>query len=157
MTEAGVAGNQSVPRRSRASQGWSRRCSAILWDAASSVALGLPTTTAYFEASALKGDKLQALLRDRLGGHPNVGDIRGRGLMVGIELVADKATRQRWPVEAERGRRAAAEARDRGLLTRGLLNDILCLAPPFTASEETMGRAVEILGESIVATEDPHL
>jgi adenosylmethionine-8-amino-7-oxononanoate aminotransferase len=89
--------------------------------------------------------------------HPQVGEIRQFGLMVGIELVADKATRQRWPVEMERGRRAAAEARGRGLLTRGLLNDILCLAPPFTISDETMGRAVEILGESIEATEDlPH-
>ncbi len=87
--------------------------------------------------------------------HPQVGEVRQVGLMVGIELVADKATRQRWPVEVERGKRAAAEARGRGLLTRGLLNDILCLAPPFTISDETMGRAVEILGESIVATEDP--
>ena len=95
---------------------------------------------------------LVASLRD----HPRVGEVRQMGLMVGVELVADKATRQRWPVEAERGRRAAAEARDRGLLTRGLLNDILCLAPPFTISEETMGRAVEILGESIDATEDLH-
>jgi putrescine aminotransferase len=95
---------------------------------------------------------LVAPLRD----HPRVGEVRQMGLMVGIELVADKATRQRWPAEAERGRRAAAEARERGLLTRGLLNDILCLAPPFTISEETMGRAVEILGESIDATEDLH-
>jgi adenosylmethionine-8-amino-7-oxononanoate aminotransferase len=95
---------------------------------------------------------LVAPLRD----HPRVGEVRQMGLMVGIELVADKATRQRWPAEAERGRRAAAEARERGLLTRGLLNDILCLAPPFTISDETMERAVEILGESIDATEDLH-
>ena len=76
--------------------------------------------------------------------------------MVGVELVADRETRQRWPVEAERGRRAANEARDRGLLTRGLLDDILCLAPPFTIDEETMARAVEILGAAIEATGDLH-
>jgi putrescine aminotransferase len=91
-----------------------------------------------------------------LGDHPHVGEIRQAGLMVGVELVADKATRQRWPVEAERGRNAAAEARRRGLLTRGLLGDVLCLAPPFTIADETMKRAVEILGESIEATEDLH-
>jgi putrescine---pyruvate transaminase len=84
--------------------------------------------------------------------HPEVGEVRQAGLMVGVELVCDKETRQRWPVEAERGRRAAAEARGRGLLTRGLLDDILCLAPPFTISEEMLERMVEILGESIEAT-----
>lgn len=92
--------------------------------------------------------ELIAPLRD----HPEVGEVRQAGLMVGVELVADKATRERWPGEAERGRRAAAEARGRGLLTRGLLDDILCLAPPFTIDDETMGRAVEILAESIEAT-----
>lgn len=84
---------------------------------------------------------------------PEVGEVRQAGLMVGVELVADRESRQRWPVEAERGRRAAGEARDRGLLTRGLLDDILCFAPPFTISEQLMRRSVEILAESIEATE----
>lgn len=87
---------------------------------------------------------------------PEVGEVRQAGLMVGVELVADKKTRQRWPVEAGRGRRAAAEVRDRGLLTRGLLDDILCFAPPFTISEEQLKRSVEILGEGIEATGDLH-
>ncbi|HSC21869.1 MAG TPA: aminotransferase class III-fold pyridoxal phosphate-dependent enzyme, partial [Solirubrobacterales bacterium] len=88
--------------------------------------------------------------------HSEVGEVRQAGLMAGVELVADRATRQRWPAAAARGRRVAAEARERGLLTRSLLDDILCLAPPFTISEETLGRAVEILGESLEATRDPH-
>lgn len=83
-----------------------------------------------------------------------VGEVRQAGLMVGIELVRDKETRERWPVEVARGRRAAAMARERGLLTRGLLDDILCLAPPFTISEEMMRRAVEILADSIAASGD---
>jgi putrescine---pyruvate transaminase len=91
-----------------------------------------------------------------LGDHPEVGEIRQSGLMVGVELVADRETRQRWPVEAGRGRRAALAARDSGLLTRGLLDDILCFAPPFTISEEQLRRSVEILGESIEATGDLH-
>jgi putrescine aminotransferase len=93
-----------------------------------------------------------APLRD----HPEVGEVRQAGLMVGVELVAEKETRQRWPVEAGRGRRAAYAARDRGLLTRGLLDDILCFAPPFTISEEMLRLSVEILGESIAATGDLH-
>lgn len=92
-----------------------------------------------------------APLRD----HPEVGEIRQSGLMVGIELVADKETRQRWPAEVGRGRRAALAAREAGLLTRGLLDDIICLAPPFTITERLLRRSVEILGESIESTEDP--
>jgi adenosylmethionine-8-amino-7-oxononanoate aminotransferase len=101
------------------------------------------------------GETLARLLAP-LREHPEVGEVRQAGLMAGIELVADRATRQRWPAAAARGRRAAAEARERGLLTRSLLDDILCLAPPFTISEETMGQAVEILADSIEATRDPH-
>jgi putrescine aminotransferase len=130
---------------------------------------GHPVACAVALASieAIEREDLLAVVREKtetlaglvapLGGHPQVGEIRQAGLMVGVELVADKATRQRWPAEAERGRSAAAEARRRGLLTRGLLGDVLCLAPPFTIADETMARAVEILGESIEATEDPHL
>ena len=54
------------------------------------------------EASAAKGDRLKALLVDRLGGHPNVGEIRGRGLLLGVELVADRETRAPFP-RSERG------------------------------------------------------
>lgn len=92
--------------------------------------------------------ELIAPLRD----HPEVGEVRQAGLMVGIELVADRETRQRWPVEAGRGRQAANEARNRGLLTRALLDDILCLAPPFTIADEMLVRSVEVLAESIEAT-----
>jgi adenosylmethionine-8-amino-7-oxononanoate aminotransferase len=116
--------------------------------------------------AAIERDGLLARVREaseRMAGliaplreHPEVGEVRQAGLMVGIELVADKATRERWPAQATRGRRVAAEARERGLLTRSLLDDILCLAPPFTISEQTMGRAVEILAQSLEATRDLH-
>lgn len=100
------------------------------------------------EASAALAE-LVAPLRDL----PEVGEVRQAGLMVGVELVADKETRERWPAEAARGRRAADEARERGLLTRALLDDIIGLVPPFTISDELMRRTVEILGDSITATE----
>ncbi|HET8566238.1 MAG TPA: aspartate aminotransferase family protein [Solirubrobacterales bacterium] len=104
------------------------------------------------------GEKAEVLagLVEPLRGLPHVGDVRQAGLMAGVELVADRATRERWPAEAERGRRVAAEARRQGLLTRSLLDDILCLAPPFTISTKLMARAVEILGDSIAATADLH-
>ena len=40
------------------------------------------------------GDRLQRLLRDALGNHPHVGDLRGRGMLLGVELVEDKSTKQ---------------------------------------------------------------
>jgi adenosylmethionine-8-amino-7-oxononanoate aminotransferase len=43
-------------------------------------------------------------------------------------------------------------ARERGLLTRGLLDDVVCLAPPFTISDQELSRAVEIVADSIAAT-----
>lgn len=121
-------------------------------------AVALANITAIEREDVLAGvrekSEVLAMLLAPLRDHPQVGEVRQAGLMVGIELVADKATRERWPVEAERGRRAATEARRRGLLTRSLLDDILCLAPPFTISEKLMGRAVEILAASIDATAD---
>jgi adenosylmethionine-8-amino-7-oxononanoate aminotransferase len=102
-------------------------------------------------------------LSERLAGlvaplreHPEVGEVRQAGLMVGVELVCDKQKRQRWPAEVDRGRRAAAAAREAGLLTRGLLDDVLCLAPPFTISEELLERSVEILAASIDDSGDLH-
>lgn len=100
------------------------------------------------EASEVLAE-LVAPLRDL----PEVGEVRQAGLMLGIELVSDKETREPWPVEARRGHQAAAAARERGLLTRALLDDVLCLVPPFTISDELLRRSVEILGSSIAATE----
>lgn len=100
------------------------------------------------EASRKLGELVRPL-RDL----PDVGEVRQAGLMVGVELVADKQTRQRWPAGLARGRSAVAAARDRGLLTRALLDDILCLAPPFTSSDALLERSVAILAESIEATD----
>ena len=71
------------------------------------------------EASAVKGERLSALATAAFGEHPAVGEIRGRGLMVGIELVADRATREPFPRAARRhgvGRPGRARTRRPRLL-----------------------------------------
>jgi putrescine aminotransferase len=93
-----------------------------------------------------------ARLAEPLADLPDVGELRQAGLMLGIELVRDRETRERWPAALGRGRSAATEARERGLLTRGLLDDIICLAPPFTISEPQLQRSIEILGAAIEST-----
>ncbi|WP_170437375.1 aspartate aminotransferase family protein [Ruegeria arenilitoris] len=102
------------------------------------------------------GDKLQAKLEAAFGQHPNVGDIRGRGLFRGIELVADRDTRE--PFDTARGvaakiKKAAVEA---GLIcypmsgTRdGRRGDHVLLAPPFIIEEPQLDELVDKLSVAI--------
>ena len=79
---------------------------------------------------------------------PLVGDIRQRGLMVSIELVRNKTTREAIPLQARIGHRVTMEARRRGLLLRPIGN-VIVLMPPLSSSRDQLSRMVEILGDSI--------
>lgn len=87
---------------------------------------------------------------------PAVGDVRGLGLMGGIELVTDKQTKA---PAVGLGGRVLAEARNRGLLVRLRvgqngeypIGDTLCVAPPLVVTEAHVDRIVEILRDSIRA------
>ncbi|MEA2607792.1 MAG: hypothetical protein QOJ75_35 [Chloroflexota bacterium] len=116
------------------------------------------------EASATKGDRLRVLLDGRLGEHAHVGEIRGRGLMIGLELVADRATRAPFPRAARVTETVVRAARDRGLLVYsgtgnadGVDGDTILLGPPFVISEPELLRIADILGEVIetVVVTDP--
>src|SRR4029079_9198726 len=109
-------------------------------------------------AVAATCDRLRGLLEEAIGGHPAVGEIRGRGLLVGIELVADRETRAPFP----RGDRIAEAvvhgARDRGVLlysgtgnANGVDGDTILLGPPFTVSEPEMEQIAAVLADSIDA------
>jgi len=98
-------------------------------------------------ASAAKGERLFGLLTDRLAGHRHVGEIRGRGLMVGLELVADRETRAPFPRADRVAERVVRAARDRGLLlysgtglADGTDGDAILLGPPFVVTD------VELVG-----------
>jgi len=95
------------------------------------------------EASRTKGERLQLLVRDRLADDEHVGEIRGRGLMVGIDLGEhDPALRV--------GQRVASEARRRGAVIRPLGN-VIVLMPPLAISKGELRRLVEITAASIEA------
>lgn len=79
---------------------------------------------------------------------PHVGNIRLQGLMVGIELVRDKTTKEPYPLKARIGHRVAAAAQKRGLLIRPL-GHVIVLLPPLSVSKSEMGKMIEILYEAI--------
>lgn len=113
--------------------------------------------------SAAKGEQLRALLRERLDGHPHVGEVRGLGLMVGLELVADRATTAPFPRAERRLEAVVAGAKERGLLVysgtgsaNGVDGDTVLLGPPFVTTDEELVAIADRLAAAIeVATAAP--
>jgi adenosylmethionine-8-amino-7-oxononanoate aminotransferase len=108
------------------------------------------------EASADKGLRLATLLRGALEEQPAVGEIRGRGLMIGIEFVADRSTRRPFPRAARIAESVLAAARERGVLVYmgsgnadGIDGDTILLGPPFVVTDNEMQRVAEVLAQSI--------
>jgi taurine-pyruvate aminotransferase len=101
------------------------------------------------ERSAELGAVLLARIGDALDGHPLVGDVRGRGLLVGIEVVADRATREPAPLATSMALMGAAQRR--GLLlgrnadTAAGLDNVLALAPPLSLTDEDADHIVGAL------------
>jgi adenosylmethionine-8-amino-7-oxononanoate aminotransferase len=99
------------------------------------------------ERSAELGALLLARIGEALDGHPLVGDVRGRGLLIGIEVVADRATRAPAPLATSVALMAAAQRR--GLLlgrnadTAAGLDNILALAPPLSLTDGDADHIVE--------------
>lgn len=96
------------------------------------------------ERSAVLGERLRGAIRDGLAHHPHLGEVRGLGLLAGIELVADRQSRARFDDKTDFSGRLKAEFMKRGLCTR-VLTDIICLAPPLTASETEIDQIAAIV------------
>lgn len=97
--------------------------------------------------AAAKGKRLLDGLQAALGDHPNVGEVRGLGMMCGIEYVKDRATKETFDATDAVGPRIHAEGVTRGLFSR-TRGDAYQIAPPIVSSDETIDRCVEILAES---------
>jgi hypothetical protein len=108
------------------------------------------------EAAAAKGPLLQEALRAELGGLPAVGDVRGRGLLAGVELVADRETKAPFPPEERVVERVVAAARRHGLLVYwskgcadGVAGDVVVLGPPLIISPEEIALVARRLAAAI--------
>jgi L-2,4-diaminobutyrate transaminase len=96
------------------------------------------------EKSAADGPYMLELLKDRLGNHPYVGDIRGSGMMIGVEFVADRATRRPFAANSGVHRLVAKHAAARGVLTRALpFIDVNSFSPPLSISRTEIEEGVD--------------
>ena len=103
-----------------------------------------------------RGAYFERRLREALGKHPHVGDIRGRGLFWGVELVLDRATKQPFAPALKLHAKVKAHAMQRGMLCYpmggtldGERGDHVLLAPPFICSEAELDLIVERLAAAI--------
>ncbi|CAB5693343.1 L-Lysine-8-amino-7-oxononanoate aminotransferase [Delftia tsuruhatensis] len=104
------------------------------------------------------GAAFAGMLEQALGGHPHVGDIRGRGFFWGVELVAERAGKTPFDPCLKLHARIKAEAMERGLLcypgggtADGRAGDHVLLAPPFIATRTELQTIAARLAESIEA------
>jgi adenosylmethionine-8-amino-7-oxononanoate aminotransferase len=105
-----------------------------------------------------RGQFLAHLLRETLGSHPHVGDLRGRGLFHGIELVKSREGKTPFDPSLTLHARIKKEAMARGLMVYpmggtvdGHLGDHVLMAPPYIASESELTAMVERLHAAIDA------
>lgn len=87
----------------------------------------------------------------RISKLPNVGDVRQRGMMSGVELVQDKANKQAYPWEEKRGAAVCEFAIERGVWLRPLGN-VIVIMPPLAISLEELDKICTVVEEGILAT-----
>lgn len=102
------------------------------------------------EKVAANGPRLKAWLADALGGVASVGDIRGRGHFIAVELVADRATRAPYPRERQLYMKIRAQAMENGLIcypvggnVDGQRGDIVIFAPPYNCTDNELTEIVD--------------
>jgi len=108
------------------------------------------------EAVSNQGALLKKALEDHFQDHPFIGDIRGRGLFLGLELVADRSTKDPFPADRKIHAHIKREALDLGLMCYpmggtidGKTGDHILLAPPFTLNNNHVSFIVDRLGQAI--------
>ena len=109
--------------------------------------------------SAEKGKKLSNMLESKFSQHPNVGDIRGRGLFQGIEFVEDRETKKPFDPDLKFATKLKMNAFEAGLIcypmsgTRdGKNGDHVLLAPPFIIEDSQMDELIEKIDSAITKT-----
>ncbi len=98
------------------------------------------------ERAATLGGRALARLQEIKARHPLVGDVRGRGLLLGVDLVRDRETKDPAPDAAES---VLYRALEKGLSFKISMGSVINLSPPLTISEADLDRALDILDACI--------
>jgi adenosylmethionine-8-amino-7-oxononanoate aminotransferase len=108
------------------------------------------------QRARVMGDRLAQRLAESLGAHPHVGDIRGDGLFRGIELVADRASKEPFARERQVAWNVHRAAFDEGLIVYfsqgcvdGQRGDLVMIGPPFIVEDEHVDEIVAGVGRAI--------
>jgi 4-aminobutyrate aminotransferase len=104
--------------------------------------------TSLMQNSAEVGAYLQDLLQGLMDKHPIIGEVRGRGLMIGVELVRDRVTKERATDERNR---VVNECFKRGMLILGAGRNAIRFSPPLILSKAQAATAVEIFDQALGA------
>lgn len=111
------------------------------------------------ERVRIQGEKLQASLTQRFGSHPNIGDIRGRGLFMAVELVQDRNTKEPFDPIKKLHSKIKTNALECGLICYpmggtidGLRGDHVLLAPPFIIEDEQIHELTDKLEKAIAVS-----
>jgi adenosylmethionine-8-amino-7-oxononanoate aminotransferase len=106
------------------------------------------------ENAKARGAQTQARLRELAARYPVIGDVRGEGLLVGVEFVKDRATREHFPAGDGLGLKVREAARRRGLLLRAS-HWMVAFAPPLTTTAAEVDEIVEIFEAALAETLRP--
>jgi adenosylmethionine-8-amino-7-oxononanoate aminotransferase len=106
-----------------------------------------------------QGPRLRAALHERFGEHPNIGDIRGRGLFIGMEFVSDRDSKAPFAPQQGVNKKFKQAAFDAGLICYpmggtidGRQGDHVLLAPPFIIEDEHIDEIVDKLDTALAGT-----
>ena len=103
------------------------------------------------ERSRRLGERIMARLRDMQSRHRLIGDVRGRGMMTAVELVADRGTKE--PIDGPTGARIVQHCLENGvvILKAGTYDNVIRLLPPLTIDEGLLDEGLDVLDEAIGA------
>ena len=106
-----------------------------------------------------RGKAIRTELRTSLANHPHVGDVRGRGMFIGVEFVRDRETKEPFDPTEKLHNKVQLEAMDRGLLCYGMggtidgqRGDHVLLAPPYNLGDTEQGELVNTFVAAVAAS-----
>ena len=98
--------------------------------------------------AAEKGRTLLDGLKERLDNHPHVGEVRGLGLMVAVEIVEDRQTKAEFAADEKVGARINQAMQNHGLFSR-MRGDVVCLAPPIVITDQELEQVIDAVTNAI--------